>query len=456
MKKFLLSLFAIALAVCSASATDIVFDFVNNTYGMTRYSGTSSEYNPEEVTFSEGPVSVELKKTSGNGSRLWANGLRFYKGGSTITLSTTSKISQVVIETATASHVEFFSAEGYADGTWTGSASSLVITVADAFGTGTGAPSNIAIKTMTVTVEGDANVKKNADLKFAANNMTAVLGEAFTAPELTKSTTATVTYASSDEAVATVDATTGAVTLVAEGTVKITATAEENDEYYGGSATYELVVKAPLADNVILFSELGDEFTFENPEDIEVWQHDTRYGLKASAFKDNACLASDAVAVSPVLDLTGRVNVALDFKNAYNQYKLNGTMIAVADFSDKYAFIVVREEGATEWTKLALPTAPESFSWNYFDNGSVSLEAYEGKKIQFGFRYVSTAEIAGTWEIKEIKVTGDKNGAVEGVDMVDADAPVVFYNLQGVRVANPAAGNIYVRVQGAKATKVIF
>ena len=36
----------------------------------------------------------------------------------------------------------------------------------------------------------------------------------------------------------------------------------------------------------------------------------------------------------------------------------------------------------------------------------------------------------------------------------DANAPVEYYNLQGVRVANPESG-LYIRVQGKKATKVL-
>lgn len=43
-------------------------------------------------------------------------------------------------------------------------------------------------------------------------------------------------------------------------------------------------------------------------------------------------------------------------------------------------------------------------------------------------------------------------GAVSGLD--NDDAPAVYYDLQGNRVANPARG-IYIRVQGGKATKVL-
>lgn len=42
------------------------------------------------------------------------------------------------------------------------------------------------------------------------------------------------------------------------------------------------------------------------------------------------------------------------------------------------------------------------------------------------------------------------------IDNVDANAPVEYFNLQGQRVANPAAGQVYIRRQGATAAKVRF
>ncbi len=47
-------------------------------------------------------------------------------------------------------------------------------------------------------------------------------------------------------------------------------------------------------------------------------------------------------------------------------------------------------------------------------------------------------------------------GNINDMEISDNDAPAVYYNLQGIRVANPAQGNIYIKKQGAKATKVIF
>lgn len=87
-------------------------------------------------------------------------------------------------------------------------------------------------------------VKQPAGLEFAAATAEATIGEAFTAPTLTFATTAAISYTSSTPAVATVDATTGAVTPLTEGTTTIMATSAANDDFEAGSAQYVLTVKA--------------------------------------------------------------------------------------------------------------------------------------------------------------------------------------------------------------------
>ncbi len=64
----------------------------------------------------------------------------------------------------------------------------------------------------------------------------------FVEPTLTCDSDGAVTYASSDENVATVDTATGAVTIVGAGTTTITATSAETDTYNKGTATYTITV----------------------------------------------------------------------------------------------------------------------------------------------------------------------------------------------------------------------
>ncbi len=80
MKKLLLSLLAVAGISLAATAAEVSFDFVgdgtSDLYGMTRLSGTTSEYNANPTIVTEGAVSIKL---TGN-TRLWKDGLRFCYG----------------------------------------------------------------------------------------------------------------------------------------------------------------------------------------------------------------------------------------------------------------------------------------------------------------------------------------------------------------------------------------
>lgn len=88
--------------------------------------------------------------------------------------------------------------------------------------------------------------KQDVTMNFSSTSITATLVKTFTPPTLTTTPEdLPVTYASSNTDVATVDASTGAVTLVAKGTTTITASFAGNDYYNPGSASYTLTVQGP-------------------------------------------------------------------------------------------------------------------------------------------------------------------------------------------------------------------
>ena len=295
----------------------------------------------------------------------------------------------------------------------------------------------------------DPNAKKPANLAFANATVSVDLSEAVPANALTKDTDAAVVYTSSNVEVATVDAATGEVTLVAAGTTTIKAATEATETYEAGEATYTLTVMDKAE---IVYENDGKTeasgFTFEVVEGENPWQF-LSYGMTGNAFKI-AGKTADAYAVSPVFDLTNRIKpISITQTFAYNY-------ITVAQVPE-YFTIAVREEGATEWTVLTAAPAPEAMNdkkWTYVDDYAIDLGAYEGKKIQIGYHYVADGTVCGGWQIKNILVKGKKSSAVSDITVEDSDAPVVYYNMQGVRVANPANG-LYIRVQGKKATKVL-
>lgn len=315
----------------------------------------------------------------------------------------------------------------------------------------------IYVKSVTVYYEADG---QDPEISFPQLEYTAHLGQAFESPKATTVSDGAVTYTSSNEEAATVNAETGEITLVAVGTTTITATVAETSTYFSSYASYELTVVDPNALNPVWSWNKTTTGSIEPFTSILVgdntfdpWTYDNRFGLKGSAYKSGSANETVAIAASPVIDLSNHKDLVLNFRQAANQYKDNGELIEVSEFPN-YAIIVARVAGAEEWTEVAKATAPASFSWNFYDNEEIDLSAYNNKKIQFGFKYISTATMAGTWEIDNIVVSGKVGTGVAQIT-VDENVAPVYYNMQGVRVANPEKG-LYIEVRGNKSRKVIF
>jgi len=50
----------------------------------------------------------------------------------------------------------------------------------------------------------------------------------------------------------------------------------------------------------------------------------------------------------------------------------------------------------------------------------------------------------------------DVSAGITDIKADNTDAPVEYYNLQGMRIDNPSAGNVYIRRQGAKSAKILM
>ena len=153
------------------------------------------------------------------------------------------------------------------------------------------------------------------------------------------------------------------------------------------------------------------KFTIEDkslPEGLDyVWVQDSRYGMKATAYLGGENLAAESWLVSPVIDLTKATETSISFSHALNFF-------ADLDHAKDEATVWVKI-GNADWTKLDGVTYPETFSWTFVDS-KISTPACDGKKVQFAFRYKSTAEKAGTWEVKNFVLKGQGEAKVEGED----------------------------------------
>ena len=99
-----------------------------------------------------------------------------------------------------------------------------------------------------------SHLKPSADIAFAAETVMYDMnsGDAFAAPEFINPDNAEVTFASSDEEVATVDAFTGEVTIKGDGTTVISATSAEDENHIATTVSYTLTVTGATGINAVI------------------------------------------------------------------------------------------------------------------------------------------------------------------------------------------------------------
>lgn len=160
------------------------------------------------------------------------------------------------------------------------------------------------------------------------------------------------------------------------------------------------------------FDESADGFTFQNVTLGDgltyVWKQDVYNGkgyLKASAYTNNQSNPSEAWAVSPAINLSDCTEATLNFRQAINKITpgIPAEMYSVWASTD-YAGDV----NTATWTQLNVPSFPEGNSWTFSDAGAIDLAAFCGKQnVRIAYKYTSTSEASGTWEVDEFTITGN-------------------------------------------------
>lgn len=486
MKKLLLSCLCLLGTASLATATDATFDFTT-LYGSATISDISSQSKTVSgvtISFTKGNSSTSPAYNKSGEVRLYGGSSATKMDGNTMTVAapTGENVTSITLNagssctwgTLTVNSGDLTVDDNHTV-TWSGEASSVVFTLSRN-ASDASKSTQWRIKSAKVVAAAAGNPdKSSADLKFAETSFDVALGDEFTAPELTKATTATVAYSSDNEAVATVDATTGAVTIVGAGTVVITATAEENTDFNAGSASYTINVMKKVASIAEMMSLYGDTEKGKSSEAFIVGfepvviyvngannyvSDGTDYTL---VYKyDLGLAAGDKIAAGWTATLKN-YNELLELEPA-SDITTNGTgeipapkKIIAADLTAEnqsmYVLLEDVEFAAATPGETATGSARgytgtfDNTEVNFFNNfKSASVEA--GKYDVTGFISVFNTTV----QVAPVKFE-KRSTAIDAIE-AETNAPAEYYNLQGVRVSGDEPG-IYVVRQGGKVTKIV-
>lgn len=143
-----------------------------------------------------------------------------------------------------------------------------------------------------------------------------------------------------------------------------------------------------------------DNKQLPNGEGSFVWNlgsfNDDKF-MKASAYIGGTKYASESWLVSPPVDLSQATTATLTFDHAHNY----------AGTAEEEFTLWATETSADNWQQLTIDKYGSGFK---FTTATIDLSAYAGKTIKFAFKYISTTDAAGTWEIKNVKVVANGEG----------------------------------------------
>lgn len=420
MKKLLL-LMALAISGLTASADTAVFyasGAPDDATYSTQLSGTIAN-----TTVTAGDVKAQFVKNNTNSSNVNSNLVRFYANDEIVISAaeenTEISITKIVVNCSSTSYAKMSVKDP--NGSFTGTTTlewsstngvNSVTLVATA-------QSRFSYFEVTYTLSA-ADDRQPAGLAFAEEAYTANLGEDFTAPELTNPNGLEVTYKSSNEAVATV-ATDGNITILAAGTTTITATSAETEEFKAGEASYTLSVIDPNAKEATFnFSEMG----YSNTDVVSKCQSGiVTLDLAAGSNSNPPKYYNTGTGVR----LYGGNTLTVSVPNGYYLTEISFT----TDSSSNSSFNSGTTATAGSFSGLSWTASGQNNTVTITNGGSSGHVRIQTITVKY-------AEIpSGIADIE-----AEENGVVE------------YFNLQGVRVDEPANG-LYIRRAGNKVEKVI-
>lgn len=294
---------------------------------------------------------------------------------------------------------------------------------------------------MVITYTPAGVQKETAVLSFPEKEYTVAIDQTFEAPRLTCNSDGEVTYSSSDQAVATVDESTGEITLEGIGTTTISATSAETNTYWEGKTQYTLIVtgKQVTARKAVAM-EAGKFFLMRGEQVATPVAADKTYGYLVV----ENCTVDGSDVTAPESNL-------FDFAKEGDKY-------TIKDCYGRYLYL-----DASHMSFNVSETATENYLWNVTideqGNGTITNVGRPTITVAWAENYknFSVAENPAA----DLMPTMYLYGGSSSIDNINSDSVAaeegtpIYYNLQGARVDNPSNG-VYIRVINNKAEKVVL
>ncbi|AWH86829.1 hypothetical protein HYN59_17695 [Flavobacterium album] len=175
----------------------------------------------------------------------------------------------------------------------------------------------------------------------------------------------------------------------------------------------KLNAQTTILDETLLTQQSFNTFTAVSVTGTQTWNFSAQYGAVCSGYSGGQSFANEDWLISSPMNLLQANNAQLSFSHTRGP----GALVnAGLDQGWYEAFATANYTGnpaTTQWVDLGLNQSIAN-AWDYVSSGGLVIPAAaKSANSRIAFRYKSSASQSATWEIKNVKVTGeDPNTAV--------------------------------------------
>ena len=172
-----------------------------------------------------------------------------------------------------------------------------------------------------------------------------------------------------------------------------------------------LQAQTTILDETLLSQASFNTFTPVSVAGAQNWTYSSIYGAVCSGFATGQSFENEDWLVSSAMNLTQMDNVQLTFRHTRGNAAVMNAGVTEGWYKAFATANFTGNPATTQWVELQGVNQNITTAWQYISSGTITIpDAAKSQNSRIAFRYISSASQSATWEIKEVRVTGEPQG----------------------------------------------
>lgn len=172
-----------------------------------------------------------------------------------------------------------------------------------------------------------------------------------------------------------------------------------------------LSAQTTILDQSMLTQESFDSFTTFNVTGTQSWYRISTYGAVCSGYSGGQNFENEDWLISPIINLSQTSNVNLTFSHTRGNASVLNVGVAEGWYKVFATANFTGDPTTTQWVELTGFNQSVPVTWQFIASGPLLIpDEAKSENSRIAFRYFSTAAQSATWEIRNVKVTGETQG----------------------------------------------